>query len=323
MPTLRRQLPSANALFVFEAAARCGNFTKAAAELGVTQPAVSRMLSLLEESLEVKLFVRTPGKTVLTENGEILYQGIAEGFQDIERAIQEIRARSTGLETVTLSVSTAFTTHWLMPRMHKLQEQFPSLDLRFQLISGAVSGSVEDVDLGIRYVSGEDIHHQAMLVLPEILLPVCSPACREQLLADADNEASPVTLISLSDSRIDWFEHFPQFQQGAHGAAHSLIFSDYAVVLQAALLGQGIAVGWMNVVSHWLDTGALVPATAKPTAIATERLCHLINSRKKPLSPAAAEVRDWIIEETRKDVAKVAKHYPELELEALIAPSHR
>lgn len=319
MPTLRRQLPSANALFVFESAARCGNFTKAAAELGVTQPAVSRMLALLEEYLEVKLFLRTPGKTVLTESGVILYQGVVDGFRNIEAAIHEIRARSTGLETVTLSVSTAFTTHWLMPRMHKLHAQFPNIDLRFQLISGSVSGSVDDVDLGVRFVTGEDIHHQAALILPEILLPVCSPAYREQQLETANNDVS-TTLISLSDSRIDWFELFPRFHLESYGAAHSLVFSDYAVVLQAALLGQGIAVGWLNVVSHWLDIGSLVPAT--PTAIATERLCHLIHSRKKPLSPAAREVQDWVIEETRNDVAKVAERYPELELHSLVSKTN-
>ncbi|MDX5434103.1 MAG: LysR substrate-binding domain-containing protein, partial [Halomonas sp.] len=163
---------------------------------------------------------------------------------------------------------------------------------------------------------------QAALILPEILVPVCSPAYHEQHLT-GEHRDSGVTLISLSDSRIDWFELFPSFQSETLGSAHSLVFSDYAVVLQAALLGQGIAVGWMNVVSYWLDTGALVPAPTKSTAIATERLCHLIHSRKKPLSPAAAEVRDWIIEETRKDVAKVASRYPELELEALMTHSHR
>jgi len=319
MPTLRRKLPSANALFVFESAARCGNFTKAAAELGVTQPAVSRMLALLEDYLEVKLFMRSPGKSVLSENGEILYQGVADGFRNIESAIQEIRARSTGLETVTLSVSTAFTTHWLMPRMHKIQAQFPTIDLRFQLISGSVSGSVDDVDLGMRFVSGEDIHHEAALIMPEILTPVCSPTYRDQHLFEAASESSPVTLINLSGNRINWFERMPHFQQDAYGMAHSLVFSDYAVVLQAALLGQGIAIGWMNIVSHCLDMGSLVPATS--TAIATERKCHLIHSRKKKLSYPAAEVRDWIIEETRKNVSNVAKRYPELQLNSLLSKS--
>ncbi|WP_201766427.1 LysR family transcriptional regulator [Litchfieldella anticariensis] len=285
MPTLRRQLPSANALFVFESAARCGNFTKAAAELGVTQPAVSRMLSLLEEYLEAKLFVRTPAGTVLTENGEILYQGVVDGFRNIEAAIQEIRARSTGLETVTLSVSTAFTTHWLMPRMHKLQEQFPSLDLRFQLISGSVKGSVDDVDLGVRFVSGEDVHHQAALILPEILLPVCSPAYREQHLQETTSE-NTTTLISLSDSRINWFEHFPQFHQETHGTAHSLVFSDYAVVLQAALLGQGVAVGRLAGPRHShgyryrtsMPPDPLAQKTTKPCSHGSARLDHRRNA---------------------------------------------
>ncbi|WP_249977743.1 LysR family transcriptional regulator [Vreelandella olivaria] len=315
MPKLRRQLPSANALFVFEAAARCGNFTKAAAELGVTQPAVSRMLSQLEEYLEAKLFLRTPSGTVLTENGEILYQGVTDGFRHIEASIQEIRARRTGMETVTLSVSTAFTTHWLMPKMHRLHAQFPSLDLRFQLISGSVKGSVEDVDLGVRFVSGEDLHHQATLVLPETLLPVCSPTYFKDILSSSKNSHEN-TLIGLSDSQVDWFKHFPNLQNETRSDAHSLIFSDYAVVLQAALLGQGIAMGWLNVVCHWLNSGSLVPA-AFP-AVTTGRLCHLIHTRKKPLSSAAGEVRDWIVEETRQDIDKVTKHYPELNIEHLI-----
>src|SRR3989442_35309 len=176
MPNLRRKLPSANALFVFEAAARCGNFTKAAAELYVTQPAVSRMLARMEEHMGVQLFERLSGGIVLTENGQILYRKISEGFRGIETAIQEIEARATGTETVTLSVSTAFTTHWLMPRMARLHKEFPSVDLRFQLISGKIGGPVDDVDLGMRFVDGDQVDSHAAMVMPEILLPVCSPS---------------------------------------------------------------------------------------------------------------------------------------------------
>ncbi len=120
MPNLRKKLPSANALFVFEAAARCGNFTRAAQELYVSQPAVSRMLARMEDHLGVQLFERARGGIELTENGRILYGKISEGFNGIVGAIREIEARSTGVESVTLSVSTAFTTHWLMLRMNRL-----------------------------------------------------------------------------------------------------------------------------------------------------------------------------------------------------------
>ena len=160
MHSLRRKLPSANALFAFEAAARCGNFSKAALELYVTQPAVSRMLSRMEEHLNVKLFERAHGKVRLTEDGEILYTRISEGFRGIEAALDQIEARRTGTETITLSVSTAFTTHWLMPRMHKLRAAFPSVDLRFQLTSGPMRGPVTDVDLGLRFPHRDDLHER-------------------------------------------------------------------------------------------------------------------------------------------------------------------
>ena len=77
------------------------------------------MLSRLEEHLGVQLFERVRGGARLTESGSILYRRVQEGFSTIESAISEIEARATGIETVTLSVSTAFTTHWLMPRMRR------------------------------------------------------------------------------------------------------------------------------------------------------------------------------------------------------------
>src|ERR1700721_807180 len=135
MPELRRMLSSSNALFVFDAAARTGSFTAAAAELNVTQPAVSRMLGRFEEYLGVRLFDRTANGAVLTEEGELLYRRVLDGFRSIESGLIEIERRRHGSETVTLSVSSAFTTHWLMPRIDKLKRKFPSIVFRFHLIS--------------------------------------------------------------------------------------------------------------------------------------------------------------------------------------------
>src|ERR1700755_2229706 len=125
MPELRRMLPSSHALFVFDAAARNGSFTAAAAELNVSQPAVSRMLRQFEEYLGVRLFDRTAGRAVLTEEGELLYRRVLDGFRSIESGLVEIERRRKGTETITLSVSSAFTTHWLMPRIERLQRAFP------------------------------------------------------------------------------------------------------------------------------------------------------------------------------------------------------
>src|SRR5207244_8402741 len=96
MPDLRRKLPSSHALFVFDAAARTGSFTAAAAELNVTQPAVSRMMGRFEQYLGVRLFDRTNGGAVLTEEGELLYRRVVDGFRSIESGLVEIERRRRG-----------------------------------------------------------------------------------------------------------------------------------------------------------------------------------------------------------------------------------
>ena len=309
MPNLRKKLPSANALFVFEAAARCGNFTRAAQELYVSQPAVSRMLARMEDHLGVQLFERARGGIELTENGRILYGKISEGFNGIEGAIREIEARSTGVESVTLSVSTGFTTHWLMPRMNRLNKAFPSVDLRFQLISGRIGGPLIDVDLGMRFVTQDEIDENSVLVMPELLLPVCNQRYHDQRLINSAGEHED-TVIVMDDEERGWHDRFAAFAGHRRRAAHMLSFNDYAIVVQAALLGQGVALGWLNVVSHWIAQGALMPAEQE--LIATHRRCCLVSPPNRPLRPIVKSVRDWIIEETRSDMRTVETAYPGL-----------
>jgi DNA-binding transcriptional LysR family regulator len=311
MPNLRKKLPSANALFVFEAAARCGNFTRAAQELYVSQPAVSRMLARMEDRLGVRLFERVRGGIELTENGRILYLKISEGFSGIEAAIREIEARATGVESVTLSVSTAFTTHWLMPRMNRLNEAFPNVDLRFQLISGRIGGPLIDVDLGMRFMHEGEMGENSVLVMPETLLPVCNRRYHDSTPSDA-GRAHGDTVIVMDDGERGWHERFKSFAAHGRHATSMLNFNDYAIVVQAALLGQGVALGWLNVVSYWLLDGALVPAEQE--LIVTNRRCCLAWPESRALRPVAAAVRDWIIGETRADVRAVDRAYPELQL---------
>ena len=314
MSNLRRKLPSASSLFVFEAAARCGSFTRAADELCVSQPAVSRMLSRLEEHLGVQLFERVRGGARLTESGSILYRRVQEGFGVIESAISEIEARATGVETVTLSVSTAFTTHWLMPRMSRFHQRFPTVDMRYQLMSGKIGGPLVDVDLGMRYLEAGSLKATDTLVLPEILLPVCNPQYQADVLHDKRKKQVP-TLISMDNQERGWGAAF----ETAGRVDNTLVFSDYAVVVQAALLGQGIALGWLNVVSNSLCKGELVPAT-DAVRVASRRCC-LVVPGNRPVRPVVESVRDWIIEEMREDLLKIDALYPHLGLAATLESS--
>ncbi len=311
MSNLRRKVPSSSSLFVFEAAARCGSFTRAADELCVSQPAVSRMLSRLEEHLGVQLFERVRGGAKLTESGSILYRRVQEGFSAIESAISEIEARATGLETVTLSVSTAFTTHWLMPRMSRFSQRFPTVDMRYQLMSGRIGGPLVDVDLGMRYLEADSLKATDTQVIPEITLPVCNAQYLAEGVHGKGRKRVP-TLISMDNQDRSWAGAF----ETPGRTDNTLVFSDYAVVVQAALLGQGMALGWLNVVSNALCKGELVPAT--DAFKVNSRRCCLVVPANRPVRPIVENVRDWIIEEMREDMLRIDTLYPHLGLLATL-----
>ncbi|KRE00405.1 LysR family transcriptional regulator [Bosea sp. Root381] len=311
MSDLRRMVSSSNALFVFEAAARSGSFTRAADELNVTQPAVSRMLSRFESYLGLRLFERGGKGAVLTPEGEILYRRVADGFRSIEAGLREVEQLRGGKETVTISVSSAFTTHWLMPRMDRFQQRFPSVDLRFQMIAGSLRGAVENVDLGMRFVVADEPVPAEALVVREVMLPVCSPGYRCEPGA-AESAAGGNTVIQLTDSPTDWASLYAPFDTGRSGPVKALTFSDYAVVVQAALLGQGIAFGWITVVAHALMSGALVPAADRLTI--GERLCVLMTPRNRPARPIVRDIRSWIIAELRSEIAAIDRLHPGLGL---------
>jgi DNA-binding transcriptional LysR family regulator len=310
MTSLRRLLPSASALFVFEAAARYLSFTRAAAELNVTQSAVSRMIGRLETHLDTKLFLRNATGIELTEDGRQLYHAVTGGFQRVEIALEDIRAKHGDEGTVTLSLSSAFATHWFMPRLGRFQESFPRIDLRFQLVCGEPTGSVEDVDVAVRYNAEEDVDHQRWPLMEEEVLPVCSPS---YLAAHGDLDSCADlgghTLAHLSGSiRIPWSRYLAAFDYPELAGSRSLTFSDYSLVIQAAVSGRGVALGWWHVVSHELLQGMLVPAASQ--VLRTGRSYSLVASSRRALRKPAALVRDWLLDEMARERRELAAGRP-------------
>jgi LysR family glycine cleavage system transcriptional activator len=297
MASLRRSLPSANALFVFEAAARYLSFTRAAVELNVTQSAVSRMIARLEVHLEAKLFTRTATGIELTDDGRQLYHAVTGSFQHIEMALEAIRARHGDTGMVTLSVSSAFAMHWIMPRLDRFQALFPSIDLRFQLVRGEPIGPIEDVDLATRYNFPPDVDHDSWPLMAEKVLPVCSPsylAAHGPLAHDRDLAGQ--TFVHLSGStRIPWPRYLAEFGYPSSEGSRSLTFSDYSLVIQAAISGRGIALGWWHVVAHELAQKELVMAA--PEVLSTGNHYYLVASNRRPLRKPALVVRDWLLSE--------------------------
>jgi LysR family glycine cleavage system transcriptional activator len=304
MVALARLVPSLRSLLIFESVARSGSCSAAAREFNLTQPSASRNIAQLEAHLGVPLFTRSASGMELTREGQMLYQALGDGFHRVEAALQDLSALRHRKDVVELSLSTAFVTHWLVPRLASFHQSFPSVDLRFQLIPSNLRGGPGSVDLAMRMKGEHDADYHSWHFAPELIIPVCSPGylVEHKPLLGLPGESGH-TLLHLSDAHFD-----PQTLWGATTVPIArqtwLEFSDYAVVLQAALSGGGVAPGWISVVSRALADGTLVPAS--PLRVRTGKHFHLLASRGKPLRDIVVAIRDWLLDQMRQDMARVA-----------------
>jgi DNA-binding transcriptional LysR family regulator len=301
MALLSRIVRSPRALLIFEAAARLGSCSAAAREFNLTQPSVSRNIAELEDALDTVLFVRTATGLMPTADGEKLYRTLTETLHRIDDVLREMGQRSARKQVVELSLSTAFVTHWFVPRMREFHAAFPDVDLRFQLISGALRGPVGGVDLAMRRCAAGETDEWAWPFAPEIVLPVCSAG---YLAANGPFEggvaAAKHVLLQFSDSEINWRSLLAKWADAAIPPGNWIEFSDYAVAIQTAVSGQGIALGWVSAVSRSLMDGSLVPAS--PRRVVTGNNFNLVAPRGRPVRPVVLRIRQWMSAEMNRDL---------------------
>jgi DNA-binding transcriptional LysR family regulator len=305
MSNLARLVSSPRALMIFEAAARAGSCGAAAREFNLTQPSVSRNIAGLEAEIGVPLFTRSPRGLELTSEGRVLQRALQDGFQMVADAIQRLMDQRGRKQVVELSLSTAFVTHWLIPRLAEFQREFPDVDLRFQLIAGTLRGGPGAVDLAMRMEPESPAEEQTWPFAPELIVPVCSPAyLKTNGPLDKTRPEARHTLLHFADPLLNWDLVWGSLVTRRTPAKTWIEFSDYAVVLQAAMNGEGIAPGWLSVVSRALCQGTLVPACA--TRIRTGRTYHLVAARGRPVREVTLAICTWLIAQMRADIDHLA-----------------
>jgi len=172
-PPFQPNLPPLTAVRAFEAAARHQSFTRAAAELGMTQAAVSYQVKLLEDRIGQALFQRLPRKVELTEVGRRLAPAVAEAFQGLHLAFAALRDTDEAVLKIT-AVHT-FATNWLVPRLGRFQSAHPDIAVRIELSGRTVDFAREDFDLGIRGGHGQWPGVKADRLMTIEFTPLCSP----------------------------------------------------------------------------------------------------------------------------------------------------
>ena len=300
MKELRRLIHSPHHLFVFEVCGRLLSFTRAAEELGVSQPAVSLAIRQLEDAVGQKLFERQHRRIRLNEAGERLFAEVTIGLERILQTLREIK-RAPQHMLVTLSISTAFANYWVMPRLGRLHRSNPTIDLRLQVVDKDSDLEYENVSLGIRRGRGGWPGYDSSAIGREELYAVASPSYVARHGAPASLDALlEQQFIHLEEPfrpRPKWRDWFQSFDIDFVDRGEGLRLNDYALVLQAAMAGEGIAMGWRHVVQPLFKSKLLVPVL--PQSWVTGEEFHLIWSNRSTLSAATMRVRDWIIEESK------------------------
>ena len=260
MQTLWNHLSSPRHLVVFEAAARRGSFTLAAQELNVQQPSVSASIKQLEVSLGVQLFQRSHRLIRLTDAGERLFADVTRAFGMLEQSATAIRQR-VSQDHVTLCASSAFNNYWLLPRINSFQKSHPDIDLRLQSSDREPDLNVEPISLAIRLGDCHWPDCDSTLIAPEVIYPVAAP----RVMAAAVHLRNVTgllhqRLIHLEEpirERPSWQQWFAAFGITETPPPSGLRLNDYALVLQAAMAGEGFSFGWHPLVDPLVQQGML------------------------------------------------------------------
>lgn len=251
-----RRLPPLTALRAFEAAARHISFTRAAAELCVTQAAISQQVRQLEEWLGSALFLRAGHALRLTDKGQAWLPELTAMLDRLSFVSSSLRERDDG--PLRITVLPSFATCWLVPRLGAFREMHPDIELKLTSSGELWDVSDDRFDVGIRSGLGRWRGLKADLIAREMLSPLCSPSLQASdrpLMEPADLLAKCLLHDTPKDAWPYWFTHVGVMNPNAGSGPK---FDDHSHVLQAAIDGQGVALGKLLLAGDALRAGRLV-----------------------------------------------------------------
>lgn len=265
MNTLTKSLPPLASLLPFEAAARLESFSRAADELHITQAAISRQIRGLEENLGLKLFIRRNRAVFLTDAGRDLGRVVSAALRSISDSAVTLR-RAPRKNAVVLLCQLCEAFYWLMPRMATFHQQFPHIEIQVVTTTRPLTEFNEHFDVAMQSTGRASGLHVLALTAADEVFPVCSPRYLDarQSLSIADlrqyrllhHRASPPHAMEW-DSWLQVQGHTLEgFDKGAQ-------FDSYPLMLQAAVEGHGIAMGWHRTAGGLIDSGVLVKPCAE------------------------------------------------------------
>lgn len=289
------RLPPLKPLPAFEAAARLLSFTEAAEELHVTQAAISHQIKQLEDAMGVRLFRRLNRALLLTEEGQAFAGTVRQALHLIADGVDRAKRQD---ESGPLNVSClpSFASAWLVPRLARFRADHPEIDIRLSADYELTDFDAEDIDLAIRWGTGgyNDLHEVRLMT--EEVFPVCSP----RLLEDPDKplekpeDLAHHTLLH-DDIRTDWRVWLKAAGVSGLNPDKGPRYNFSNLVLQAAIAGEGVALGRSAIAHDALEQGLLV----KPFdfSLPSDFAYWIVCPQDRADRPKIRAFSDWLLRE--------------------------
>ncbi len=292
---LKQRLPPLDPLVAFEAAARHLSFTRAAEELHLSQAAVSQQIRSLEDSLKVKLFTRSHRAVQLTNEGREYQHTVAMMLKQLAGATTDIQNVEFA-EQLVIGCDQSFATQWLSPRLGELRELLPAVTLRLVASDDYSDSLGAEVQVAVLHGDGNWPGFVSQRLFGEEVFPVCSPdydhAGAEDDWVDWLLQAQ---LIDLADSHWNWMNW--RLWLGGNDideplGNRCLQINSYPLVIEAACNGQGVALGWAQLVDDLIDRGRLLRPVDK--SLKTEFGYYLLCRDGHLEDELVLLFRDWL-----------------------------
>lgn len=287
---MRYVLPPMHTLRTFEAVSRLRGFASAADELHLTASAVSHQIRAIESFYGAKLFQRSRNDVALTPSGELLLGVVLELLQKLSAVGESLRSKDTRCLSVTAPPS--LVSRWLMSRLSTFLGHHPDIDFRLHATTQVLDLDVEQADFAIRYGDGGWPDTRCEKFMEERIFPVASPRYLARIRKRGKTGLQGFTL--LRDDFHSWEQWSERTGERLDGTRAGAVFSDSALLLQAAEGGQGVALGRSLLVADALASGVLVRVGARETP--SPGAYYLVARSRRPDSAPAGAFRQWLME---------------------------
>ncbi len=309
------RLPPVNALRLFEAAARLESFKLAAQEIHITPSAVSHGIRTLEEWIGVELFRRGPRGLALTESGIAYAEEVRRALTILSNATENLPGRrSAGI--LSVGAPAPFANYWLLPRLAAFTSRYPDIQVRLYTAENGGMSELHRYDLTIQIRPSPGEGGAWVEMMPQELVPVCSPAflMNRRDVADATLIIRG-PLVQVASDAEDWVTWFEAKGLQSQESGRSVCVDSEQLALEAAIRGLGITLGRRPLIDNHLDSGALVEIGGPP--ITADRRYWLVGSTSLRDRPDVKLFRSWLINEVRHS------HSGGWRLDENFIPSHR